>query len=879
MAQGVISINVPQKTKVENVKISKMVGTTRTYYASWAKLSVRAGKNGGTSPLVQACSGYEYRWGYYASTSSPFLDTSWTSVGRDILRVTYDPPEAATKIVFQIRPKIKTYTKKEISSTSESSKKGKKGKKQYVEKTYSYFTPTTVVVYAAIPKAGAEPPQKPNAPTVTAENFKFKAVVTNLEDGITGVRFQVVRDNAVVSYLSSWLTPKYNQSSIELTYAAGHTYKCRVRVRNKYGESDWSDYSQETTATPTPITKFTKLEAISSTSVQIDWPAVTGADSYEVEWTTDYSLFDRTDVSSAPTQTNSIIIRDLDPGNIYYFRARAVAESNYKSAWYPTSATASIKIGRPPAPPTTYSTFSNISVGEKVRLYWIHNSQDSSSQTSAQIKLTFYSTTLGTLTDIRTITNPYIDDDYRKDETLYYELDTSREYVAQTGDFTVNFTDGVSIDWSVCTKGVMPTYGEWSVVRKLDVYAPPTLVLFASSTTSDWIWDPFDFAHDNVQRAIRTAIYTGDDVIRSYPISVSFESSPVNQTPIGYYLEIVAAEGYDYEDIFGEIHNVRENDIIYSTYFNSSEHQTYKMLHAFDLTLQDGQSYVARGKVVMDSGLTAEAEYEFSVDFDDADMTVGMNVAIDEDALTATIIPSCLSQVGPDEELGDDEELDVDEEEAQDRLVSDAVLSVYRINNDGEFVEIASRVTNDGATAVTDPHPTLDYVIYRVVATSLSTGLQVYADSVPVPVPFVGMVVNWDEEWNDLSVEVSPEADFAMDEVGFTGNILYLPYNVDISENHGREAELVEYIGRKRPVSYYGTHLSDTSTWNTVYPREEEETTALLRKLTTYLGDVYVRESNGRNGYWANISISFNVNHRAVTIPVTFNVERVEGGA
>lgn len=875
MAQALITINIPQKTKVDNVKISKMVGTTRTYYASWVKLSVRTGKNGGNSPLVQACTGYEYRWGYYASTSKPFLDNNWTSVGRDILRVSYDPPDPATKIIFQIRPKTKTYTRKEIAAA-----KGKPtGKKQYVEKTYNYFTPQTVTVYAPIPKANEEPPQKPTTPTVTAENFKFKASVANLETGISEIRFQVVRDNEVVSYLSPWMKPKYNQASIELSYSAGHTYTCRIKVRNKYGESEWSDFSQDTVAIPTPITKFNKLEAISSTEVQISWDAVKGADSYEVEYTTDYDYFDNTEVSQATTPTNSIIIRDLDPGNVYYFRARAVAESNYKSKWYPTTATATIKIGRLPAPPTTYSTFSSISVGEKIRLYWIHNSQDSSSQTSAQIELTFRSTTLGTLTDVRTIPNPYIDDDYRKDETLYYEIDTSREYVAQTGDFTISFTDGVSVDWKVCTKGVLPDYGEWSAVRKLDIYAPPTLVIFASSTTSEWLWDPFDLTNDDIQKAIRTPVYDGEDVIRHYPISVSFESAPVTQTPIGYYLEVVATDGYDYEDIFGEINYVGPNDIIYSTYFNSADHQAYKMLNAFDLTLQNGQSYIIKGKVVMDSGLTAEAEYSFTVDFDDIEMAVGVSVAIDEDTLTASIVPRCLAQSGPDEELGDDEEIEIDEDEQQAILTSDTVLSVYRIANDGEFIEIASRITNDGITAVTDPHPTLDYVMYRIVATSLSTGLQAYADSAPAPVPYAGMVVNWGDEWRDYPVTPTPEEDLVIDEAGFTGNILYLPYNVDITEQHGRDVELVSYIGRTRPVSYYGTRLTDTSTWKTVFPVDDEDTSLLLRKLANYIGDVYVRESNGRNGYWANISVSFDVNHRAVTIPVTFNVERVEGGA
>lgn len=43
------------------------------------------------------------------------------------------------------------------------------------------------------------------------------------------------------------------------------------------------------------------------------------------------------------------------------------------------------------------------------------------------------------------------------------------------------------------------------------------------------------------------------------------------------------------------------------------------------------------------------------------------------------------------------------------------------------------------------------------------------------------------------------------------------------------------------------------------------------------MGDVYVREPSG-SGYWANISVSFTQTHCELTIPVTLNITRVEGG-
>ena len=43
------------------------------------------------------------------------------------------------------------------------------------------------------------------------------------------------------------------------------------------------------------------------------------------------------------------------------------------------------------------------------------------------------------------------------------------------------------------------------------------------------------------------------------------------------------------------------------------------------------------------------------------------------------------------------------------------------------------------------------------------------------------------------------------------------------------------------------------------------------------MGDCYVREPSG-SGYWANVTVSFSQKHCELTIPVTLNLTRVEGG-
>ena len=87
----------------------------------------------------------------------------------------------------------------------------------------------------------------------------------------------------------------------------------------------------------------------------------------------------------------------------------------------------------------------------------------------------------------------------------------------------------------------------------------------------------------------------------------------------------------------------------------------------------------------------------------------------------------------------------------------------------------------------------------------------------------------------------------------------------------------MKYIGRKDPVSYYGTQTGYTASWNTVIPKSDRETIALLRKLQVWPGDCYVREPSG-TGYWANVKVTFPINHVELTVSVSISITRVEGG-
>ena len=116
-----------------------------------------------------------------------------------------------------------------------------------------------------------------------------------------------------------------------------------------------------------------------------------------------------------------------------------------------------------------------------------------------------------------------------------------------------------------------------------------------------------------------------------------------------------------------------------------------------------------------------------------------------------------------------------------------------------------------------------------------------------------------------------------MEEPPWSGSLLKLPYNIDVSHANSTDVSLIEYIGRRHPVSYYGTQVGESATWSMVIEKSDKETIYALRRLAIWMGDVYVREPSG-TGYWACIKVSFGQKHLDLTIPVTLDITRVEGG-
>ena len=367
-------------------------------------------------------------------------------------------------------------------------------------------------------------------------------------------------------------------------------------------------------------------------------------------------------------------------------------------------------------------------------------------------------------------------------------------------------------------------------------------------------------------------------------------------------------------DEHGNVKMVIAGQEIYSNFLDVNERLILLTMTPSDVNLENNIEYELLCTVTMNSGLTEEASADFRVSLDDVTYYPAAEILFDETTLSASIRPYCTytpyifyqvnydastgiytrtnTVISPLEGTSVDNALTTKEDlvfvgvnasgetiyfsvvsSNREYLVENVVLSVYRKDYDGRFVEIAKDVPNLDNRYVTDPHPSLDLATYRVVATDTTNGSISYTDIPGYPVGIKSVIIQWDETWSNLEIL----GDNPTNEVSWAGSMLKLPYNIDVSDSNEMDVSLIEYIGRSHPVTYYGTQLGVTSTWRMEIPKTDKATLYGLRLLAIYTGDVYVREPSG-SGYWANISVSYEQKHRELTIPITLTIKRVEGG-
>lgn len=466
-------------------------------------------------------------------------------------------------------------------------------------------------------------------------------------------------------------------------------------------------------------------------------------------------------------------------------------------------------IGTKPNPPTTWSLTTTAVVGEPVVLYWTHNTEDGSKQTEAQVEVVVN----GSAEIITVDSNADANDEF---------TDVNKIYSYKVKDALLR--DGAEIQWRVRTRGITYEYSDWSIRRTINVYAPPTLSMVAGDATG---------------------------VLRHFPYPIRLNAGPNSQKALSWHLSIISDSEYETLNQNGErLHVSIGTEVFSKVIVATSNSITYDLMPS-DVVLENGQSYILNATVSMNSGLIANQNQMFMVSWDVDTYDTDAGVSIDEKLLCAYITPHAYDKNGD--------------------MPEDAVLSVYRREPDGAFVEIATDIPNNGYSSVTDPHPSLDYARYRIVARNKSTGVVSFSDLPGVLVDEKAIIIQWDEDWTQFDYPFGEEVMTPP----WQGSMLKLLGNVDTSENYDMDASFVEYIGRKNPVSYYGTQRGVSASWSTDIPKEDKETLYTLRRLADWDGNVYVREPNG-TGYLANVKVNWSIKHKEVIIPVNIEVKKVE---
>lgn len=758
---------------------------------------------GASGDLTSTTDYYEIKWEY---TVAGIGNEKWYQGSNSQQKLTYvdddqrsvysGAPENATGVFFHIRPVAKT---RKINGQDVPYYNGEWADALFYSSEFR--------------------PEQPSVPTVEIDGCELTASVENISDPQTEqIQFAIYNDVGKIDQATVRVVSR--RATYTTQVAPGGRYRVQCRSVNVIGAggkySDWTDLSEAVLAIPSAPEEITTIRGASSTSVYLEWTAVTSAETYKIEYATSLDYLGQSNASTTvgDIETTHYTVTGLETGDEYFFRVCAVngqGESEYTEA-------KSIAIGKPPIAPTTWSSSTTVVTGSPLTLYWVHNAEDGSKETYAEVEITVGDAEPQTYT-VRDEETP----DDEEEKTKSYQVDTS------------SYLEGTKIKWRVRTAGVTVEYGEWSIMRTVDIYAQPTLALSVTNQNG-----------------------TGITTVTSFPVYIKGVAGPNTQAPLGYHVTITADTGYETVDAVGQTQYIKAGDAVYDKQIDTSDPLLVE-LSAGNIDLQNGVTYTISVIVSMNSGLTAESTEQITVEWTDVSYEIDVSIAVDPDTLAAYITPYATD---PENDYA---------------LVGGMHMSVYRREFDGTFKEIATGIDPTRNTVVTDPHPALDYARYRIVAIDDATGAISYYDPPGWPVGEESIVIQWDEKWTNFDSNGDVSGDAIYSESVNISSMLKFPYNIDTTDNNVVDMTTVNYIGRTYPVSYYGTAIDSSSSWNAEIDATDAETIYQLRRLQIWKGDVYVREPSGV-GYWANVVVTFNKKHQELTIPVSFDITRVEGG-
>lgn len=727
---------------------------------------------------------YEVEWSYYTKNDIWFTGSTTTVEHAEDkgLISTYTAPSNAEQVYCRIKP---------ISET----KLSWKGQQNYWEAKWKK---------SDIYSFSDNPPSTPAIPNVTLVNYNLTATLDNLNVNADKIQFELVINNGKQTSITSDIPIVTGHVSYTWPVSSGCEYK--VRCRSVRGElfSDWTNYSGNYKSGPARPSNIKNIKALTESSVYIEWVSSDLAEGYIIQYTDNKDYFDSSEDNVSYITVKAPVthaeITGLNPGTEYFFRVCATASDSDNSNW---TETRSIKIGTAPSAPNTWSSTFTVVVGEKLYLYWMHNSEDGSDQTVAELYIKHNNGTEETKTF--------------HDTTSVYEIDTT------------SYKEGRKIEWKVRTKGIINAWSDWSALRSVNIYAQPTVSIRVANNANETF-----------------------STLNSFPFTVTGTAGPNTQSPIGYHLSIVSKNTYETTDSIGNSKLIKAGEEVYSQYFNMNTSFS-KTFTAGDIDLESDQTYTLTLTAHMNSGLSGSASTEFNVIWEAAVYTPNAEIGIDSANASAYIRPYCVDK--------------------DNELVENVTLAVYRRDYDGGFTEIASGLKNSNQSFVTDPHPSLDYARYRIVVSDDATGAINYYD---MPGRLIGessVYIQWNENWSNFDIS----GEDPLTEPTWAGSLLKIPYNITIADEYTSEVSLIKYIGREHPVGYHGTQKGFKSTWTMAIPKTDKDTLYAIRRLAVWMDNVYVREPSG-SGYWASIDVTYEQSYEKLTIPITFNVTRVEGG-
>lgn len=791
---------------------------------------------------------YEFEWQYQTHTGIWYEGSSGNAT---LSNTTWSAPESASVVRFRVKPISNTHmvngyeTEWWVHDYS--------SWKEFLMPVDKKFKPAAISGMNISIVAGGD---KVTPTGVISTQDELKVEIENIadhrsdenEDGNTDrIEIEVVMENAAIFYTNTYHIWKFHSISASIPVNLGYSYTVRARgVRDKdpntgtVGYGDWSEYSSAYKARPT-APDLVSVKNESEGQVKVTWSRFGGGGGTNITiyYGDEDTPYDEPSGSKtvAKAMLNAVITGLDTSGKKWWFIGAAVNDTGETRAEKPLW----ITLGTTPTAPTVwtdnyviaYSTlYSNT---WEFPIYWTHNSEDNSYASESELVLQVF-TGNSDVHAARQVILTANEANMRDDQY---------SYIIRSSLFTdsINFNDypSVTVAFDIrTTSSASGKTGPRSATQSVKVYKQPRIFL------------------NMYKNGVEEPYLVGDNVTQ-YPLYVGVTEEDVGQTPINMSLTLITLDTYDGINNLGETVWVNEGDQIFQTIQEYAQKEDNGEIFRYVLLpnnapMKDGMKYRLSCTVTYNSGLSSTNDRVFTVSLESINYFPNAQVSYNQNDISTIISPYVYDNSG--------------------NLVEDVILSVYRLAFDGTFDAVAQNIENLDHTSVSDPHPTLNRVTYRVVAMSYANGSISYADLPAYPIPEKAVVLQWDSVTRSVndSVEENKLASPLL-----TTSMLKLPYNIDISENSSPDVAFVEYIGREHPVGYYGTQVGQSLSISSDVDATDSETIDALRRLSRYMGDVYVRTPNGI-GYWANITVSFSTNHTELVIPVTLTVTRVEGG-